>query len=199
MSKKGLGFSDEKMKNNLNYPIINAAIFGIFLWVLCYLLANLEVQIEGANGWASQLPTWRSFDPRLTWIFGGRPVTGYHVYLNLLLLSFFHFPLVLAGFSWEKEARLLSGFMLLAVVWDFLWFVVNPHFGMQKYSAENIWWFKHWVFGFPVDYYFGIVMSFIVMTAPAIGSRKLLSKLTCAWGVQFSILFILTTLIVLIY
>ena len=59
---------------------------SIFLFFIAVSLAYYEVQIEGPNGWASSLPTWKSTDPSITWIFGGRPVTGYHVSLNIILL-----------------------------------------------------------------------------------------------------------------
>jgi hypothetical protein len=142
------------------------ALYGLVLFAICFLLASLEVQIEGANGWASNLPTWRVVDPRFTWIFGGRPITGYHVYLNLLLITFFHLPLLFTRFTLRKEAALLSGFGMIAVLWDFLWFVINPHFGIEKYSPEFIWWFKHWRLGFPVDYYLGLAISLIMNLLP---------------------------------
>jgi hypothetical protein len=193
------GKSSGMAKNAVPPSVRNGIIFGLALWVLCFLLANLEVQIEGPNGWAAKLPTWRTLDPSITWIFGGKPVTGYHVYLNLMLLAFFHFPFVFTNFSWKKEARLISGYVLLTVVWDFLWFVVNPYFGTQRYSAENIWWFKHWFFGFPIDYYFGIVVSLIIMIAPGFRSRRESGKLAAAWAVQFAVLLGLTVMVVLIY
>lgn len=177
----------------------NAVVFGLFLWTLCFLLALLEVQIEGANGWAAQLPTWRSFDPRITWIFGGKPITGYHVYLNLLLLTFFHFPLVMTGFSWRKETRLLSAYIILTVVWDFLWFVVNPHFGMTKYDPTHIWWFRHWALGFPVDYFVGIISSFFIMIAPGFRCKRIIKKNARLWAIQFGILITMTVLTLLMY
>jgi hypothetical protein len=174
-------------------------VYGLALFGICFLLASLEVQIEGPNGWASKLPTWRLDDPRLTWIFGGRPITGYHFYLNLLLLAFFHFPLLFTRFSWRKEAALLSGFGLIAVFWDFLWFVINPHFGLEKYSAEFIWWFKNWRFGFPVDYFWGLLASLIINQLPGMGNTKIWGSLVLGWAVRFMILVILAGIVVLIY
>jgi hypothetical protein len=57
---------------------------------LALLLANVEVQIEGSAGWAANLPTWRIEDGWLLDLFwGGRPMTGYHVYI----------------FSWTERLR----------------------------------------------------------------------------------------------
>jgi len=32
---------------------------NIYIFVMATVLALLEIQIEGANGWARNLPTWR--------------------------------------------------------------------------------------------------------------------------------------------
>ena len=53
-----------------------------YLTVIAGILAYLEVQIDEPRGWAASLHTWRVTDPRLTWLFGGRPVAGYHVGLR---------------------------------------------------------------------------------------------------------------------
>jgi hypothetical protein len=69
---------------------IRAALpFAVYLTLIAATLAYLEVQIEVPHGWAANLPTWRVRDLRLTWLFGGRPMTGYHVGLNLLLQLLF--------------------------------------------------------------------------------------------------------------
>jgi len=174
-------------------------LYGLFLFLICFLLANLEVQIEGQNGWAANLPTWRIMDPRLTWLFGGRPVTGYHVFLNLLLLTFFHLPMVFTHFTWRKEVALLSGFGMIAVCWDFLWFVINPHFGLAKYSAEFIWWFKHWRLGFPIDYYWGLLASFIINLLPGLANSKLRRELALGWAMRLMIVVALIGVVALVY
>ncbi len=185
--------------SNPRTGIRQEAAYGLFLFLICFFLASLEVQIEGANGWAAALPTWRILDPRLTWIFGGRPVTGYHVFLDLLLLTFFHLPLVFTGFTWRREAVLLSGFGLIAVCWDFLWFVDNPSFGLHKYSGEFIWWFKHWRLGFPVDYYIGILVSFAINATPGLASWRSLRECALGWVMRFAVMVVLTGTIVLIH
>lgn len=139
-----------------------------YLFVIAVVLAYLEVQIEGPNGWASALPTWRVTDSRLIWIFGGRPITGYHVALNGLILLFLHWPAMFGRWSWIEEARVLQAFAVLAVSWDFSWFVLNPHFGLARYDAAHVWWFKHWTLGVPTDYWVGISISFLIRIAPGL-------------------------------
>jgi hypothetical protein len=144
--------------------------YGMFLFLVATLLALLEVQIEGQNGWARALPTWRAEGALVKAITGGRPITGYHVYLWFLLLAFLHTPLLFVRVTRELEARLLSWFLLLTVSWDFLWFVWNPSFGLSRFHPDNIWWYSRWVLGFPVDYYVGLGLSLLVYLAGA-GSR----------------------------
>jgi len=152
--------------------IMQSLKFSLYLAAIAIVLAYFEVQIEGPNGWASALPTWRNESPNLTWIFGGRPITGYHVALNILLLLFFHWPFVFTKWSFSNETKVIAAFTLLAVVWDFLWFVINPNFGLKKYNSDNVWWFKNWCCGVPIDYFFGIIMTLIIRFLPVIFEKQ---------------------------
>ena len=159
---------DFKFKN----AFYSSLPISIFLFVIAVILAYYEVQIEGPNGWASSLPTWKSTDPKITWIFGGRPVTGYHVSLNLILLLFFHWPIIFRKWSIIFEAKTMASYALLSTIWDFLWFVINPYFGLSKYSSENIWWFSNWFLGIPVDYYFGFFITLLIRCIPSIFKKE---------------------------
>jgi hypothetical protein len=107
---------------------------GLYFFAIAFVLAQLEIQIEVPHGWAAQLPTWRWDGPRvIRW--AGKPITGYHVFLMTFILLFVHLPMVYLGFSLEREAELLSLFFMLAVFWDFLWFVCKP-FGLA-HSART--------------------------------------------------------------
>jgi hypothetical protein len=152
---------------------------GAFVFAIAVALAYLEVQIEGPDGWAGKLPTWRSNDPALTWIFGGRPVTGYHVGLNVLLLLLLHWPFAFKKWSLVDEARVLQAFACLGVVWDFLWFVLNPAYGLHRYDAAHVWWFKHWLLGVPVDYFVGIALALSFGLVPALANRERLLDGVC--------------------
>jgi hypothetical protein len=185
----------EDSKRNL----VKSIFFGFYLFLICFFLANLEIQIEGPNGWAAKLPTWRVTDPNWTWIFGGRPITGYHVFLNLLLLSFFHFPLLFTKFSLVKEMKIIYSYSIISVVWDFQWFAMNPHFGIKKYLPENIWWFKNWLLGFPVDYFAGIAISCMIFIIPTFFKKVKLKAMFMDWLTITSTLIILTAIIVLFY
>lgn len=133
-------------------------------WSACYffgvalVLAILEIQIEGPFGWAERLPTWRWDGPGVQkWL--GKPVTAYHLCLNLLILIFLHFPVVGRGTSVRLELEIFSIYSLLCVSWDFLWFACNPSFGLRRFRPENVWWFRGWWLGVPRSYWGGVAAS----------------------------------------
>jgi hypothetical protein len=124
--------------------------------------ALLEIQIEGDRGWAAGLPTWRIENRWTRRILGGRPLTGYHVYFHLLVLLFSHLPyaLSLVRVSWPAELRILSFVVLLWVLEDFLWFVLNPHWGVRAFRRRLIpWHAPDWWWFMPRDYWIFIPMG----------------------------------------
>src|SRR4051812_4427103 len=102
----------------------------------------VEIQIEGGQGWAAHLPTWRIENRWTRLFFRSRPLTGYHFYAHLFVLSMVHAPfgLGLAPFTWRGEARVLAFLILFWIAEDFLWFVLNPSFGLRKFRKQHIWW-----------------------------------------------------------
>ena len=105
---------------------------GAYFFCIAFILAHLEIQIEGPHGWAEKLPTWRWDSPRIRRWFG-KPVTGYHLCLVTFILLLLHLPQFHGG-SWDREADLLAMFFLLTVIWDFLWFACNRHYGVAPVS-----------------------------------------------------------------
>jgi hypothetical protein len=167
---------------------------GLYFFVIALVLAQLEIQIEGAHGWAAKLPTWRWQTPGvLRW--AGKPITGYHVFLLLFILLFIHLPMLYVGFSFEREAELLALFALLAVFWDFLWFVCNPHFGLARFRAGEVWWFKSWMLGFPAGYFAGLGLSLLVyVSAGVLAGGQTWTEPAGRWAIVFAS-FLIPTLI----
>jgi hypothetical protein len=125
-----------------------------------YLFARVEVEIEGEGGWAANLPTWRiEQHPLLDIFWGGRALTGYHLWMFSFIGLIFHFPLFFIGrWSLQLEATVMASIMLFWIVEDYLWFVVNPAFGWRRFKREYVPWHKRWAFGAPVDYWlFGVI------------------------------------------
>jgi len=127
-------------------------------WVilLAYFFAHIEIQIEGGAGWATNLPTWRIEEHWLLDIFwGGRAMTGYHAWVFPFIALFFHFPLFFMGhWSWRAEFRVIGCIMLFWIVEDFLWFLLNPAYGLERFNPDAVHWHKHWLWLAPVDYWF---------------------------------------------
>jgi hypothetical protein len=130
------------------------------LWValLAFFFAHIEIQIEGAHGWAGALPTWRIEEHWLLDIFwGGRAMTGYHAWVFPFIAIFFHFPVVFADrWTVRLECRMLACIILFWVIEDFLWFMLNPAYGIGRFTPEAVPWHKHWFMGTPVDYWFAL-------------------------------------------
>ena len=144
-----------------------ALIQIFYLYFLALALAFLEVQVEGAHGWAKNLPCWRPQGQR--WyarlyvkVMGGKELTGYHAAVFGFSLLILHLPYAW-GLPWSRtaEALTLSQFFLFVVVWDFLWFIINPHYGLKKFRPNCISWHKRWLLGVPIDYWGGVLFSFL--------------------------------------
>jgi len=146
---------------------VSRLVYFLPLWIvlLGFFFAEVEIQIEGAEGWAASLPTWRIEDSRLLDIFwGGRPMTGYHAWIFSFMALVFHLPIFIQGcFSIKLEARILGGLMIFWIVEDFLWFVLNPAFGLHKFNPASVPWHKHWLLGMPTDYIVFLIAGFALM------------------------------------
>jgi hypothetical protein len=126
--------------------------------VLAFFFANVEIQIEGADGWAAKLPVTFRIEHHwlLDWFWGGRPMTGYHAWVFPFILLFCHLPMAFMGrWSWRLEARSLACAALFWISEDALWFVLNPAFGWSSLYPGNpqVWWHHHWFLGLPTDYW----------------------------------------------
>jgi hypothetical protein len=165
---------------------------GAYFFLIAFVLAHLEIQIEGPHGWAEKLPTWR-WDSRGVRRWFGKPVTGYHLCLVTLILLFVHVPQLYAP-SWEREADLLAMFFLLTVTWDFLWFACNRHFGLGRFRKGQIWWFPAWTLGVPRPYLLVIALSLCAGLAPALWTGAWVDRAR-QWSMVFCELLALTVMV----
>ena len=58
----------------------------LFLMWLALVHASWEIQIEGKDGWARELPCWR-LNVFFRKLLGGKALTGYHTWMMLLFLT----------------------------------------------------------------------------------------------------------------
>jgi hypothetical protein len=133
------------------------------IWLLglasAWVLALLEIQIEGENGWAAKLPTWRWKASWFKWIPGGnKEVTGYHIYLWIFISILAHLMLVGQQWSISKELVVVAWIVAVLRLEDFLWFIVNPAYGWKNFKKEKVAWHKQWWGPFPILYYCSILL-----------------------------------------
>jgi hypothetical protein len=158
-------------------------IIRILFWsVFATLVACLEIEIEGKHGWAEKLPTWYRLLP------GGKPFTGYNLFMFALPMMIFHAPFVNgAEWSWQAELETCATYFAWCVLWDYHWFVLNPHY-QGKFSRNQIWWHSKspWVFGwFPVDYAVFTLLSFAAAGTASVvagSSDPFISHMVMLWG-----------------
>ena len=125
-----------------------------FMIFLALVLALWEIQIEGKDGWASKLPAWRIEKGRFIKLTGGRPVTGYHVFMTLFLISMVHLPLFFVPWTLPLESLLLGFYVGMVFLEDFMWFVLNPSYGIRSFRRGRIWWHRQWWGPVPALYWF---------------------------------------------
>lgn len=134
----------------------------LYILVSALVLAALEIQIEGKHGWAAKLPTFKMKKKLL----GVKPLTGYHVFFLLFTLLIFHFPIFfISHWCYKNELLVLGTWILVWSLEDFLWFVINPHFGLKKFNKDNkdLWWHQSWFLGLPTFYWFSFPLGIFLI------------------------------------
>ncbi len=147
-------------------------IFGYlaFMVFMAVILALWEIQIEGKEGWATGLPAWRLEKGWLVKVTGGRPITGYHLYMTAFLIAIVHLPLFFVPWSWRLESLLLGFYLGMVLLEDFFWFVFNPHYGIKSFRKGKIWWHRSWWGPLPSFYW---VLLVILITLMYLGKSAL--------------------------
>jgi len=128
-------------------------MFVFCVILTAFFLAKVEINMEGKYGYAAKLPVeWRIENQWLRSLIGG---TSYHFYMGLFLFVYIHGGLIIQG-TWtlQKDFLILSYLAFITVAEDFLWFVLNPYFGIRKFKRECIPWFEHrWLWFCPAWYW----------------------------------------------
>lgn len=141
---------------------MNHLMFFICVILTAVFLAKVEINCEAEYGYAEKLPVeWRIENTWLKSLIGG---TSYHFYMGLFLLVYMHSILVITGeWTLQKDFLILSFLAFVTVAEDFLWFVLNPHFGIGKFRRECIPWFKdRWLWFCPLWYFYYLPVGIIL-------------------------------------
>jgi hypothetical protein len=135
--------------------------FKILIWIIILALfqALQECQIEGKAGWARHLPTFR-INIFITKFILAKEITGYHIFLLLMYITIFHGIYLFQPYALKTELIIFGLLNWYFVIEDFLFFVVNPHYGIKKFRKGYISWHKRWIFNFiPISYAVGIIIG----------------------------------------
>ena len=137
--------------------------FGALL-ALAACFALIEIQVEGAAGWAANLPTWRIKNRLYERLFPGRPLTGYHIWTLVFIALVAHLPFAFRlPWTWYGEFRAIAFILFFWVIEDFLWFVLNPHFGLRRFKPRHIAWHRHaWWWIAPRDYWIASALGLVL-------------------------------------
>jgi hypothetical protein len=142
--------------------IIFAIVLGLCFFVWARLYASQEVSIEGPVGWAIAAPTWKTKNKLYGAAMSGKVLTGYHLTMFILPLFFLHLPILVPLLAWNtnlftvsRELELFAYYFVLCTGWDFMWFVLNPAYGLKRFRKGEIQWHKEWIGRLPKDYVVG--------------------------------------------
>lgn len=94
-------------------------------------LAFLERTVEGEFGGGEGTKGWRMN-------FFGYRLKEYHFWLWYVVVPIFVFsPLIVTGPDPRVFGTLASAYLLGGILEDFLYFVVNPNFGLKKWNSRH--------------------------------------------------------------
>ena len=113
-----------------------AGLALLFAWVMGAFagLAFLESAVEGGQGGGAGTHGWTKG------VLGYR-VREYHFWLWYVVVPLFVFsPLVATGFEPRVFGTLAAAYLLGGILEDFLYFAVNPHFGLKKWNSVDAPW-----------------------------------------------------------
>jgi hypothetical protein len=136
---------------------VNLPVAVILFCLYALLVACVEIEIEGAHGWAERLPTWYRVSGPLSRLYfllsGGRPLTGYHVTMIPALFLSFHLAFAL-GRDWSlaAELQILAIWAVWVPLWDAIWFFFNPAYGLAGFRPGSVWWHPKWLGPVPSAY-----------------------------------------------
>ncbi len=140
-------------------------IFGLlgFMVFMAVILALWEIQIEGKDGWTANSPGWRIEKGWVVKLAGGRPITGYHIFMTLFIVGLVHLPLFFVPWSWRLEMLIIGFYLGMLLLEDFFWFVLNPYYGIRKFRKGQIWWHKNWWGPVPSFYWILLIVVIALM------------------------------------
>jgi len=98
-----------------------------------------ESYIEGKYPWAQKQVGWKIK------ILNYKTITSYHFFAYIIMVPLFlGLPFIVFGFDLHTFWVFVASYFFGIVLEDFLWFVVNPYYGLKKFNSETVYWHK-WI------------------------------------------------------
>lgn len=128
----------------------------LVIWVAMIATAFWEAAVEEDEPWEKGKAGWQI-------ISNGRVLlTSYHFWLFFVMFpALLAVPLII-GFSVRLLGVLLTAYASGLVIEDFAWFIVNPHYGLKKFTPKHApWqiWIKIGKKGIPASYIVGLLIA----------------------------------------
>lgn len=108
-------------------------MFSIFIIVFSFLFAIIEIEVEGRDGWAKNLPT-----PHLT--SDEKSLTFYHVYIFLFVFAAFNMIFFIRTqlLNWRNVFYIFSMTLMFFFLEDMYWFFANPFHSILKQNEWHV-------------------------------------------------------------
>lgn len=154
----------------------------IYLFILALVFALLEIEIEGKYAWSEKTQTWYRYNPKslINKFLGGKPLTGYHIMVFGTAVLISHLPFIF-GLVWsiQNELWILAIHFAWTPLWDYLWIVFNPHYGISEFKQNKTWWYQNsvWLAGvMPMEQIvqWGISVLFAILANKFVSQIQLL-------------------------
>lgn len=133
--------------------------FATYTYLSGALYALMEIEIEGSNGWCKKLPTFTIKSGPF------KSFTFYHIIMTAIVFLTNIYPLYLLQnndeiFSYDFLLVNIYNLTLWFGVEDFLWFVLNPYYTLNRYKRDQIPWhsWEPWPLGIASHNYFSIAL-----------------------------------------
>jgi hypothetical protein len=133
-------------------------IIWIIILAICHALEELEIEGRTKHGWARCLPTKR-FNNKIINILLCKELTAYHIFILLMLLIIFHGCYLFIHFNLKIECIIIGLLLYYIIFEDFLWFLLNPCYGIKGFKKGYISWHKRFFCFLPVSYWWGMIIG----------------------------------------
>lgn len=111
----------------------NCMAFSVFIILFAFVFAIIEIEIEGKDGWAKNLPT-----PHLTK--DEKSLTIYHVYIFIFVFLAFNMVFFVRTqlINWRNVLYIFSMTLMFFFLEDMYWFFANPFHSILKKNEWHV-------------------------------------------------------------